>query len=511
MSEPVLRVEGITKVFPGVKANDEISFSVRKGEILALLGENGAGKTTLMNILYGLYQPDAGEIYRDGRKVEIQTSNDALDLGIGMIHQHFMLVPPFSVIENIIMGLPAGKYGLLPIQAARREVQELSRKYGLPVDVDARVWQLPVGDQQRVEIVKALYRGADILILDEPTAVLTPQETDDLFAVLRTLKEQGKSVIFISHKLDEVKAISDRVTVLRNGRVVGTVETADTQECDLVRMMVGRDIACCYTRAADTGQPAVLELDGVTALNDKNQESLRGITFGVSRGEILGIAGVDGNGQTELAEVITGLRDVTGGTIRYLGEDIANLAPRAVMEKGISHIPADRRKYGLVMEFTVAENSVLQTYYQAPFSRGPNLRRDVIREHARRLIREYDVRTPGPGTPARSLSGGNQQKLIVAREFDRKPHCLVAVQPTRGVDVGAIEFIHTQLLAQRDAGTAILLISSDLEEVLRLCDRLAVVYGGRIMGIVDPDETPIEVIGRMMTGSLLADAGCDVV
>lgn len=501
MEDVILEARGITKTFPGVLANDHIDIQLRRGEVLAILGENGAGKTTLMNILYGLYQPDEGEIRLYGKPVRIDSPKAAIDLGIGMIHQHFMLIPNFTVLENIILGMPSPREPLLDLKEARSKVVDLSKQYGLSVDPDAMVWQISVGAQQRVEIIKALYRGAEILILDEPTAVLTPQEAEDLFRVLNTLKAQGKSVVFISHKLDEVIEVSDRVTVLRDGKVIGTVNTRETDTQDLARMMVGREVLFKIGKKPARPGAVALELEDVWALNDKKLPALKGVFLQVRSGEILGIAGVDGNGQTELAEVIAGLRRAIKGSIKVFGENVTNQAPRPLIERGLAHIPADRRRQGLVLDFSIAENIILETYYRHPFAKGWILRHDVIRDNARDLIRQYDVRTPGYQVPAKNLSGGNQQKVIIAREFARSPKILIAVQPTRGLDVGATEYVHRNLLDQRDKGVAILLISTDLEEVRNVSDRLAVIFGGQIMGIVDPAVTPIEEIGMMMAGS----------
>ncbi|HHY39609.1 MAG TPA: ABC transporter ATP-binding protein [Clostridia bacterium] len=502
MEDLILEARGITKTFPGVKANDHIDIQLRRGEVLAVLGENGAGKTTLMNILYGLYQPDEGEIRLYGKPVRVDSPKAAIDLGIGMIHQHFMLIPNFTVLENIILGMPSPREPLLDLKYAKSKVVELSKKYGLSIDPDAMVWQISVGAQQRVEIIKALYRGAEILILDEPTAVLTPQEAQDLFAVLKTLKAQGKSVIFISHKLDEVMEVSDRVTVLRDGKVIGTVNTRETNTQELARMMVGREVLFKIGKKPACPGTVALELEDVWVLNEKKLPALKGVSLQVRSGEILGIAGVDGNGQTELAEVITGLRRAIKGNVKMFGEDVTNQTPRPLIERGLAHIPADRRRQGLVLDFSIAENMILETYYRHPFARRWILRHDVIRNNAKELIRQYDVRTPGYQVPAKNLSGGNQQKVIIAREFSRAPKILIAVQPTRGLDVGATEYVHRSLLEQRDKGVAILLISTDLEEVRNVSDRLAVIFGGQIMGIVDPATTPIEEIGMMMAGSV---------
>lgn len=497
----LLELRGICKSFPGVKANDNVDLQVAAGEIHALLGENGAGKTTLMNCIYGLYTPDAGQIFWEGREVKINSIRDAINLGIGMVHQHFMLVHNFTVLENIMLGLPSRKEPFLDKGKVAREVRKLMEAYSLYVDLDAQIWQLPVGLQQRVEILKALYRKARLLILDEPTAVLTPGEVKELFHILRQLVAQGYAVIFITHKLDEVMAIADRITVLRDGRVVKTLEAKAADKKMLARLMVGRDIAYEKPKTSATPGEEVLRVENLQALDNKGLPALRGVSFTIRRGEILGIAGVAGNGQTELAEVLTGLRRATGGRVFFKGQEITNRNPRALYELNIAHIPEDRQRVGLVMDFSVKENTLLGVYYRWPFAKGLRMNHSVIHEHAIKLIQEYGIRTPGPEAKVRFLSGGNQQKLILARELSRKPELLIAVQPTRGLDIGATEFVHRQILLQREQGTAILYISTELDEIMKLSDRIAVFYKGEIMGILEPHKTDIETLGLLMAGS----------
>jgi ABC-type uncharacterized transport system ATPase subunit len=615
---PILEARNVTKRFPGVLANDRVSFSLNKGEILAFLGENGAGKSTLMNILYGLYSQDEGEIEVRQSQVEINEPNDAIKLGIGMVHQHFQLVPVFTVAENIVMGteptrfsfswktmgiaggasallffvggmlvlgtplqwLQAGLvggaaiailYGLffllgllshlgarvyLPIvvvasvallvllalregateriplfiflallfavasyptlrvvttaldrRTASRRIRALSDQYGLVVDPDALTEDIPVGVQQRVEIIKTLYREAEILILDEPTAVLTPQETEELFEIMRGLVAQGKSIIFITHKLKEVLTIADRVIVLRNGRVAGETIPAETSEEELAEMMVGREVTLVVDKGPASPADVVLEVTGLTAEDQRHHPALRGVDLFVRAGEVLGVAGVQGNGQTELVEVLTGLRPAMGGTVHILGQDITNAKPRTITELGVAHIPEDRQRDGLVLPFPIYDNLILQTYYQPPFAQRAALQFDRVYEYAGRVSGEFDVRTPSIALPAQNLSGGNQQKVIVAREFSRPIKLLVAAQPTRGLDVGSIEYIHRRLIQKRDEGVAVLLVSVELDEIMALSDRIAVMYEGKIVGTVDADKISREELGLLMAGARLEEKG----
>lgn len=505
----LLRMEGITKTFPGVRANDAIDFDVEEGEIHALLGENGAGKTTLMNVLYGLYHADHGTIYVRGERVNIPSPRAAIALGIGMVHQHFMLIPALSVAENIVLGMPSPREPLLSQRRIEAEIRELSERYGLAVDPRAIVGRLPVGVRQRVEILKALYRQADLLILDEPTAVLTPGEVDGLFVVLRKLVSQGKSVIFISHKLDEVMRISDRVTVLRDGRVVSTVRCADTSKEELARNMVGREVVLRICRDdATCGDRTVLEVADLTVQHGSEKPLLSHVSFCIQAGEILALAGVDGNGQRELIEVISGLRRPTHGTARILGQDIVRLGVPGLTRLGMARIPEDRHALGLVMDFTVEENLVVDSFSRAPNSRFGFLDRRRIRASAVKLCEEYDVRPRRPDLKARLLSGGNQQKVILARELSRGPCFILAAQPTRGLDVGATEYVYRCLLDQRARGAAILLVSNELDEILALADRVAVIYEGRIMGILGREQADVAHIGLMMAGAAIADLPC---
>ncbi|MBI4787044.1 MAG: ABC transporter ATP-binding protein [Chloroflexi bacterium] len=471
-----VELRGISKRFPGVVANDDIKFDVRAGEIHALLGENGAGKSTLMKILYGLYQADAGEILFNGQPVKIKSPTDALRQGVGMIHQHFQLVPVFTVAENIALGLPSSRGAILELDVVSRRIKELSERYGLVVDPSALVWQLAVGQQQRVEILKALYRQAALLILDEPTAVLTPQEVDELFVTLRRLKEAGHALIFISHKLHEVMAISDRVTVLRDGRVVGGVNTKDTSTKELARLMVGRDVVTKWDKAALQAHESVLKINRLSARNDKGLPAVKSLSLDVCAGEIVGIAGVSGNGQRELAETIAGLRRAEGGVVTVCGKDLTNCSPAGIIDAGVAFIPEERMTMGVIRDFTVQENAILEMHACPPLARGVFLDFGNIVKHTKQLVREYDVKTPTLDTPVKSLSGGNIQKLIMARELTRQPKLLIAAQPTRGVDIGATEYIHKRLIEQRAQGTAILLISEDLDEVLALADRVATIW-----------------------------------
>jgi simple sugar transport system ATP-binding protein len=497
---PVLEVRGLTKRFPGVLANDHIDLTLYRGQILSLLGENGAGKSTLMNLIYGLYSPDEGEILVNGSPVSIHNPNDAIALGIGMVHQHFQLVPVLTVTENVMLGNETVNGPFLNRRAARARILEISQQYGLEVDPDALVQDLPVGVQQRVEIIKALYRNADILILDEPTAVLTPQEADGLFDIMRTLQARGVSMIFISHKLREVLDICQVVVVLRGGRVVGSADPTRATEADLASMMVGREVILKVDKEpAQPGEPVLLVQDLVVN-DDRDLQAVRGVSLEVRAGEILGIAGVQGNGQTELIEAITRLRAIVSGHVFVNGRDMTHASPRAVTESGVGHVPEDRQKNGMVMAFPVKDNLVLQNYYQPPFSHGISTDDEAIIDVAEKLVKQYDVRTPDVFTKISSLSGGNQQKAIVAREFSRPNHLLIAAQPTRGLDVGSIEFIHSQIIQMRDSGTGVLLVSAELDEILSLSDRVAVMYAGQIIGILPIEEADRGTVGLLMAG-----------
>ena len=495
----VVEMRNITKRFPGIVANDRVDFELKKGEIHALLGENGAGKSTLMNVLFGLYQPDEGEIFVNGERVVIDGPNKAIKLGIGMVHQHFKLVHPFTVTENIILGSEPTRGMAVNYKTANENVAKLSKQYGLNVDPTATIDEISVGMQQRVEILKTLYRGADILIFDEPTAVLTPQEIEELLVIMRKLVEQGKSIILITHKLKEIMAIADRVTIIRRGKKIDSLPIAGTNPNELAEKMVGREVSLKLDKkAAVLGKP-VLEVDKLVVKGRQGLRALNETSFVLRRGEILGIAGVEGNGQSELIESLTGLRPIESGTVKIAGVDMTGKKTRVISEAGLSLIPEDRHKHGLVLDFPVRENMVLQTYYQAPFSKNGFLNNEAIDAHAKRLIEEFDVRTPSIHTEARALSGGNQQKAIIAREVDKNPDVLIAAQPTRGLDVGAIEFIHRRLVEQRNMGKAVLLVSYELEEIMQLSDRIAVMYEGRIVGEVRPSETTDEQLGLMMT------------
>ncbi len=497
---PVLELRGITKAFPGVLANDHIDLTLEQGEILALLGENGAGKTTLMNILYGLYKPDEGEILVRGEKVNIQGPNDAIERGIGMVHQHFMLVPVMTVTENVMLGVETTRGLVLDREQVARRIEEIGKEHGLEVDPHAYVKDLPVGLQQRVEIIKVLYRNADILILDEPTAVLTPQEVEDLIEVLRSLIARGKSIIFITHKLKEVMAVADRITVLRLGRTVGTVEPSKTDPQHLASLMVGRDVNLVVAKKPAVPGDPVLEVQDMVALDDRGNVVVKGVTFDVRAGEVLGVAGVQGNGQTELVYALTGLRPPAAGSIRILGQDVSKANPRQITEQGVAHVPEDRQKHGLVLSFPVSDNIALNTYYLPPFAKGLNMQQGAILAASEDLVEQFDVRTPSVHVNVSTLSGGNQQKVIVAREFSRPIKLLVASQPTRGLDVGSIEYIHSRIIQKRDEGTAVLVVSSELDEILALSDRIAVMYKGQILDIVPARGTNKKHLGLLMAG-----------
>jgi simple sugar transport system ATP-binding protein len=494
-----LQLRGITKRFGPIIANDGISLAVTPGQVHALLGENGAGKSTLMNVLYGLLQPDEGEILIDGKRARFGSPKDAIAAGIGMVHQHFMLVPTFTVAENVTLGIEqAGRFGVLDRRRTRREVQELSHEYGLDVDPDALVEDLPVGIQQRVEIIKALVRKASVLILDEPTAVLTPAETEELFRIIRQLTAGGTSVIFISHKLREVQAIADRITVLRRGAVVGE-RPPDATADDLAALMVGRDVQLRVSKTPAKPGGVVLDIDGLTVKGTDGRTWVEGMSFSVRSGEILGIAGVQGNGQTELCEALMGLRPAAAGTVTLNGKDLTNAPPRSRLAAGIAYVPEDRTEDGLVGSFSVSENLILDTYRHREFASGLNLRLPAIAANATARIDEFDVRTGSADTLAGTLSGGNQQKVILARELGREHRVLIASQPTRGLDVGSIEFVHRRIIERRDAGVAVVIVSSELDEIYALSDRIAVIYEGTITGFRDPD-VPTTELGRLMAG-----------
>lgn len=497
----VVDMRNIRKEFPGVIACDDINFQVKKGEIHALLGENGAGKSTLMNILFGLYQQDKGSIYLRGDKVNITNPNVANDLGIGMVHQHFKLVHNFTVTENIILGLEPTRALMIDTRSASARIRELSKQYGLNVDPDAKISAVSVGMQQRVEILKMLYRDAEILIFDEPTAVLTPQEVQELMKIMRGLIDEGKTIILITHKLREIMAIADRCTVIRWGKVVGTVNAADTTEEKLAEMMVGRKVLFELKKKKAQPKEEILLLDNLTVVGRDGTHGLKNFSLGVRCGEIVGLAGVDGNGQAELVEAIIGLRKIDSGRILLNSRDVSSLSIRERIETGMAHIPEDRHKHGLILDYTVEENLVLKNYYLEPFSNKGLIDWDHIYEHAERVIKDFDIRAgEGAESSARSLSGGNQQKAIVSREIDGNPDLLIAVQPTRGLDVGAIEYIHQRLLEQRDQGKAVLLVSLELDEILDLSDRIAVIYNGELVGLVNAAETNENEIGLMMAG-----------
>jgi general nucleoside transport system ATP-binding protein len=495
-----LEMRGVTKRFPGVLANDNVDFDVRAGEIHALLGENGAGKSTLMKILYGLYQPDAGEIYLDGERIEIHSPTDSISHGIGMIHQHFMLVDNMTVAENVALGLRSSREPRLDLDVVSERIRELVARYRLQVDPRAVISRLAVGQRQRVEIIKALYRGAALLVLDEPTAVLTPQEVEDISVIFRQMAADGHALVFISHKLDEILALTDRVTVLRDGRVVGTRLTSEVTKRVLANMMVGREVMLERHRPPLQPGDVRLRLENVTALNEDGKPVLKNINVEVHSGEIVGVAGVSGNGQRPLARAIAGLRPISEGRIILDGEDVAGRNPAQMFNAGLGYIPEERMHDGVIKEFTVAENAILQDHGRPPFSNGFFLDFKAVADHAGKLIHAYNVKTPNQETPVKSLSGGNIQKLILARELAREPRFLIASQPTRGVDIGATEYIHAQLLRQRSAGLATLLISEDLDEIKALSDRIMVLFGGEIMGIVRNDDVTVEELGLMMAG-----------
>lgn len=507
MSEYVIEMNHIRKEFPGIVANDDITLQLKKGEIHALLGENGAGKSTLMSVLFGLYQPEAGTILKDGKEVKINNPNDATALGIGMVHQHFKLIDVFTVLDNIILGAETTKLGFLQKKEAKKRVIELSEKYGLKVNVDAKVEDITVGMQQRVEILKMLYRENEILIFDEPTAVLTPQEIDELMETMRGFAKEGKSILFITHKLNEIMAVTDRVTVLHKGKCVGTVNTKDVTKQELSTMMVGRPVQLEINKAKSNPGDVVLSVENLTVPSKIHKsDAVKGVSFNVRKGEIVCIAGIDGNGQTELIYGLTGLEKTTSGTIKLCGTDISHASIKERAQAGMSHIPEDRHKHGLVLPYTLEQNLVLQKYREKQFQNHGFIKFGEVRKYAEKLIEEYDIRSgQGPITVTRSMSGGNQQKAIIARELDRDEPLIIAVQPTRGLDVGAIEHIHGQLISERDKDKAILLVSLELDEVLSLSDRILVMYEGEIVGELDPDKTDAQELGLYMSGAKRQD------
>ena len=501
--EYIIEMLNITKDFPGIRANDNITLQLRKGEIHALLGENGAGKSTLMSILFGLYQPTSGVIKKNGQEVKINTPNDANDLNIGMVHQHFKLVECFSVLDNIILGVEPTRGLFLEKKKAREKVLELSNKYGLKVDPDALVSDITVGMQQRTEILKMLYRDNEVLIFDEPTAVLTPQEIEELMKIMKSLAKEGKSILFITHKLNEIMEVADRCTIIRKGKYIGTVDIKDTTKEELSRMMVGRNVSFSVDKKPSTPGETVLKVEHMTVPSKAHSNNaVKDVSFNVRRGEIVCIAGIDGNGQSEFVQGLTGLENITGGTITFCGKDISHASIRDRSKAGMSHIPEDRHKHGLVLDYSLEQNMVLQRYWAPEFQKHGFIKSKAVRDHAVRLIEQYDVRSgQGPVTITRSMSGGNQQKAIIAREIDKAPELLVAVQPTRGLDVGAIEYIHKQLVAQRDSGKAVLLVSLELDEVMDVSDRILVMYEGELVGQLDPKNVTVEELGLYMAGA----------
>lgn len=502
-SEFIIEMRNITKEFPGIKANDNITLQLKRGEIHALLGENGAGKSTLMSVLFGLYQPDEGEILKNGEVVKINNPNDATALGIGMVHQHFKLVECFTVLDNIILGAEDTRFGFIKKADAREKVSQLSEKYGLHVDVDEKIEDITVGMQQRTEILKMLYRDNEILIFDEPTAVLTPQEIDELMQIMRNLAKEGKSILFITHKLNEIMAVADRCTVLRKGKYVGTVDIKDTTKENLSQMMVGRPVEFVVEKAPAQPKEEVLKVEGLSVRSKVHKKlAVNNVSFSVRSGEIVCIAGIDGNGQSELVYGLTGLEPVAAGKVTLNGEDVTKSSIRFRNTHGISHIPEDRHKHGLVLDYTLEQNMVLQRYFEPEFQKHGFIKFKNVREYSDKLIEQYDVRSgQGSVTVVRSMSGGNQQKAVVAREMDREHSLLIAVQPTRGLDVGAIEYIHNQLVAKRDEGSAVLLISFELDEVMNLADRILVMYEGEIVGQLDPKTTTVQELGLYMAGA----------
>ncbi|HET0819638.1 TPA: ABC transporter ATP-binding protein [Streptococcus pneumoniae] len=508
--ENVIEMRDITKVFGGFVANDKINLHLRKGEIHALLGENGAGKSTLMNMLAGLLEPTSGEIAVNGQVVNLDSPSKAASLGIGMVHQHFMLVEAFTVAENIILGSELTKNGVLDIAGASKEIKALSERYGLAVDPSAKVADISVGAQQRVEILKTLYRGADILIFDEPTAVLTPSEIDELMAIMKNLVKEGKSIILITHKLDEIRAVSDRVTVIRRGKSIETVEIAGATNADLAEMMVGRSVSFKTEKQASKPKEVVLSIKDLVVNENRGVPAVKNLSLDVRAGEIVGIAGIDGNGQSELIQAITGLRKVESGSIELKGDSIVGLHPRQITELSVGHVPEDRHRDGLILEMMISENIALQTYYKEPHSKNGILNYSNITSYAKKLMEEFDVRAASELVPAAALSGGNQQKAIIAREIDRDPDLLIVSQPTRGLDVGAIEYIHKRLIEERDNGKAVLVVSFELDEILNVSDRIAVIHDGTIQGIVSPETTNKQELGVLMAGGNLGKEKSDV-
>ena len=507
MEDYVIEMLNITKEFPGIKANDNVTLQLRRGEIHALLGENGAGKSTLMSVLFGLYQPESGVIKKDGQVVHINNPNDATALHIGMVHQHFKLVECFTVLDNIILGAEPMKGAIVDRKAARQRVMELSQKYGLKVDPDAKIEDISVGMQQRVEILKMLYRDNEILIFDEPTAVLTPQEIDELMEIMRSFKKEGKSILFITHKLAEIKAVADRCSVLRKGKYMGTVEVADTSVEEMSRLMVGRDVQLVTEKNDSVPGKVILQVENMTVPSKlHSNNAVKNVSLSVREGEIVCLAGIEGNGQTEFINALTGLEKMSSGKIILDGKDVTHASIRQRNAMGLSHIPEDRHKHGLVLDYTLQNNMVLQRFREPEFQHLGFIRENAVREYSDRLSAQYDVRSgQGSATITRSMSGGNQQKAIVAREIDREPQLLIAVQPTRGLDVGAIEYIHKQIIAQRDAGKAVLLVSLELDEVMNLSDRILVMYEGEIVGEFDPKTTDVQTLGLYMAGAKRAE------
>ena len=508
--ENVIEMREITKVFGEFVANDKINLELRKGEIHALLGENGAGKSTLMNMLAGLLEPTSGEIVVNGQVVKLDSPSKAASLGIGMVHQHFMLVEAFTVAENIILGSELTKNGVLDIARATREINELSERYGLAVDPSAKVADISVGAQQRVEILKTLYRGADILIFDEPTAVLTPSEIDELMAIMKNLVKEGKSIILITHKLDEIRAVSDRVTVIRRGKSIETVEIAGATNADLAEMMVGRSVSFKTEKQDAQPKEVILSINDLVVNENRGVPAVKNLSLDVRAGEIVGIAGIDGNGQSELIQAITGLRKIESGSVELKGQSIVGLHPRQITEMSVGHVPEDRHRDGLVLEMMISENIALQTYYKEPLSKKGILNYTNIIDYAKKLMQEFDVRAANEIVPASALSGGNQQKAIIAREIDRNPDLLIVSQPTRGLDVGAIEYIHKRLIQERDNGKAVLVVSFELDEILNVSDRIAVIHDGKIQGIVTPETTNKQELGVLMAGGELEKEKSDV-